>query len=105
MSANEPAMLELAIDTVDEETVRAIEEALGDVSPERWPQTREIVTIITIAASTVALINALLDLKAKLSKKGLAPPTIVIRNVERLELALPDATKTSLEALIQPTKA
>jgi hypothetical protein len=97
--------LELAVDTKDEETLRAIEQALGGVSPQRWQDTRDIITIITVVSSAVALINALLDLKNKLSKQESPPPSIVIKNVNRLELTLPNATVDSLQALIRDTDA
>jgi hypothetical protein len=93
--------LEIEIDTTDEATVRAIEDALAEVEPQRWPQTREVVTILTIAASAVALVNALLDLKKRLSKPDEPPPTVVIKNVNRLELNLSDVTPETLQQLIQ----
>jgi len=93
--------LEIEIDTTDEETVRAIEEALAELEPQRWDQTRELVTILTIAASAVALVNALLDLKKRLSKPETPPPTIVIKNVNRLELNMTEATEETLRELIE----
>lgn len=92
--------LELVIDSKDEQTLRAIEQALGGVDPQRWPETRDVMTIITVASSTVALVNALLDLRSKLAKKGTPAPSVVIKNVNRMELALPEASKETLEALI-----
>ena len=93
--------IELEIDTTDEGTIRAIEEALAGVEPQRWDQSREILTILTVAASAVALVNALLDLKKRLSKPDLPAPTIVIKNVNRLELNMSDATPETLRELIE----
>ncbi|WP_112239895.1 hypothetical protein [Kribbella monticola] len=93
--------LEIEIDTTDETTVRAIEAALAEVEPQRWDQTREVVTILTIAASAVALVNALLDLKKRLSKPDTPAPTIVIKNLNRLELNMSDATPETLRELIE----
>jgi hypothetical protein len=97
--------LELAIDTKDEDTLRAIEDALSDVAPERWPDTREIVTIIAIVSSAITLVNALLDLKKRLSKEVPSPPSIVIRNADRVELTLPNATEETLRALIEDSES
>jgi hypothetical protein len=92
--------LELAIDTKDEQTLRAIEEALGDVGPRRWPETRDILTVITVASGTDALVDALLSLKSRFGQEPAAPP-IVIKNVDRLALTLPEATPESLRELIE----
>lgn len=97
--------LEIRIETTDEVTVRAIEEALAEVEPRRWNQTREVVTILTVAASAVALVNALLDLKKRFSKPGTPPPTVVIKNVNRLELSMTDATPERLRELIEDEPA
>jgi hypothetical protein len=64
-----------------------------------------VVTILTIAASAVALVNALLDLKKRLSKPDTPPPTIVIKNVDRLELNMADASAESLQELISGAAA
>ncbi|TDU84452.1 hypothetical protein EV138_6923 [Kribbella voronezhensis] len=93
--------LEIEIDTTDEATVRAIEQALAEVEPQRWDQTREVVTILTIAASAVALVNALLDLKKRLSKPDTPAPTIVIKNLNRLELNMSEATPETLRELLE----
>jgi hypothetical protein len=97
--------LEIEIDSTDEETVRAVEQALAEVGPQRWGQTREVVTILTVAAGAVALVNALLDLKKRLEKPATAPPTIVIKNVNRLELNISDATAETLQELIKNSSA
>jgi hypothetical protein len=99
-------MLELAVDTTDEEAVSAIEEAVAAANPKRWESTRDIGTILTLASSSVGLLNALLVLKASLGKKdrdkdkeqrGL---TIVIRNAEREELRLEDVSEESVTILL-----
>jgi len=95
--------LELEIDTTDEETIHLIEQALAEASPQRWDQSREIVTILTIAASAITLVNALLDLKKRLSKPDTPPPTITIKNLDRLELTLTDTTEESLKSLTTRT--
>lgn len=94
-------MLELAVDTTDDELLREIEQAVAAANPRRWPQTRDIGTIIMLISSSAGLINALLALKASLSKKDDKPEvTIVIRNENRDEVRLPDITEQSAEALV-----
>jgi hypothetical protein len=93
-------MLELAIGTTDAQTVQDIEAALSAVSPQRWPQDRDPLAILAIAANAGTIISALLDLKDRLSKRSEPPPSIVIKNVNRLELTLPNATEETLRALI-----
>ena len=97
--------LELAIDTKDEETLRVIEATLSDVAPERWPDNRDIVTIIAIASSAITLVNALLDLKKRLKKELKSPPSVIIRNADRVELSLPDVTEETLRVLIKGSEA
>ncbi len=80
--------LELAIDTKDEQTLR---------------ETRDILTIITIASNAVALVDALLSLKSRFHQQQATPP-IVIKNVNRLELTLPNATPESLRELISDSE-
>lgn len=95
--------LELAIDSKDEQTLRVIEEALGDVNPRRWPETRDILTVITIASNAAALVDALLSLQSRFRQEQATPP-IVIKNVNRLELTLPNAAAESLRELIDDSE-
>lgn len=91
--------LELAIDTVDDESVQTIEQELVEVAPQRWPATRDIVTIITIASSAVALIEALLSLRERLLAQRHAPK-VTVKNAEREEVVLIAATRADLERLL-----
>jgi len=119
---SEEAQLEIAISGTDDATVDDIMTALADVGAERWPQTRDLQTILTVASSAVALVNALLDLRDRFFAQRAAPAddtvaagaparaagvasSIVIRNVERLEINLADATPESLQALLASARS
>ena len=110
-------MLEVAVDTTDEETLREIESMLAGANPQRWPGTRDIGSIITLASSSVGLLNALLALKGSWSARSKAKNaqggtgtdtaddakrgvTIVIRNADREELRLEDVTDQTVQILI-----
>ncbi len=97
--------LELAIRTDDPALLDEIQAWLGEANPERWPQDRDPFTILAIAANAGTIISALLDLKDRLGKREQPAPQIVIRNVERLELTLPDATEQTLRQLIDAGEA
>ncbi len=102
--ADDEVMLELAVDSTDEDLLREIEQAVAGANPQRWPETRDIGTIITLISSSAGLINALLALKASLAKKAGKPDkpdvTIVIRNESRDEVRLADMTEQSAAALV-----
>lgn len=94
-------MVELAVDTTDEELLREIEQAVAEANPQRWPETRDIGTIIALASSSVGLVNTLLALKASLAKKHDKPEvTVVIRNENRDEVRLADITEETAQALV-----
>lgn len=97
---DDQVMLEVAVKTTDTITLDEIQAALSEVNPQRWPQDRDPFTILAIAANAGTIISALLDLKDRLSKHSEPAPQIIIRNVERLELTLPDATEETLRQLI-----
>jgi predicted component of type VI protein secretion system len=101
---DDEVMLEVAVKTTDTIVVDEIQSALSEVSPQRWPQDRDPFTILAIAANAGTIISALLDLKDRLSKRSEPAPQIVIRNVERFELTLPDATEETLHQLIDAGK-
>lgn len=94
--------LEIAIGTNDEESVNEIKAVLAEINPEVWPQTREVLTIITVVASAVALVNNLLTLKKKIDelKAGADSTTIIVKNIDRSEINLLDANEESLKSLI-----
>ena len=101
---DDEVMLELAVKTTDTVALDEIQAALSEVNPQRWPQDRDPFTILAIAANAGTIISALLELKDRLSKQSKPAPQIVIRNVERLELTLPDATQETLRQLIDAGK-
>lgn len=102
--ADDEVMLELAVDSTDEDLLREIEQAVAGANPQRWPETRDIGTIITLISSSAGLINALLALKASLAKKADKPDkpavTIVIKNESRDEVRLADLTEQSAADLV-----
>ena len=55
--------LEIAITSKDERVVSEVEQALAGVNPQRWKDTRDLVTIIAVTAGIAKLITALLELK------------------------------------------
>lgn len=102
--ADDEVMLELAVDSTDEDLLREIEQAVAGANPQRWPETRDIGTIITLISSSAGLINALLALKVSLAKKADKPDkpavTIVIKNESRDEVRLADLTEQSAADLV-----
>lgn len=98
----EEASVEISIATKDEQTVREVEQALAGVNPQRWQDTRDLVTIIAVTAGIAKLISALLELKDHLAKKKseAPPPQIVINNINRQTIILADATPESLRKLL-----
>jgi hypothetical protein len=94
-------MLELAVDTTDEDLLREIEQAVLEANPQRWPETRDIGTIIALSSSSIGLVNALLALKASLARKHDKPHvTVVVRNESRDEVRLADITEQTAQALV-----
>lgn len=98
-------MLEVAVDSTDEELLLQVEQAMADASPRRWPTTRDIGTIITVVSDVTGLINALLALKAVFDKKASPSPiSIVIRNESRDEVRIADIDEHSARELVtQPS--
>ena len=96
-------MLEIRIESQDPALIAEIESALAEVNPKRWEKTRDLITIIAIAASTIELINALLELREHLSKKPDAPKIYVL-NADRKKLTVDEATEVTLTELIKPKR-
>src|SRR5437879_4426294 len=96
------ATVEISIESKDEQVLREVEQALSDVNPKRWKDTRDLVTIIAVSAGVAKLITALLELKEHLVKKKSTelPPQIVVNNINRQKIALTDATAESLRKLL-----
>jgi len=95
----EETMLEVVIETKDEDLVREVEAAIADANPTRWKDTRDILTVITIVSSSVGLVNSLLTLKDHLAKRRDAP-RVVVRNADRDACDLADAEPDELDALV-----
>ena|SRR5215469_13183070 len=99
----EEAIVEISIGTKDEKVVREVEQALADVKPERWKDSRDLVTILAVTAGVAKLIKALLELKEHLAKekeRAEPAPRIVINNINRQTIVLADATPESLRKLL-----
>lgn len=92
--------IEVQIDTVDEERIRRVETELEDVQPQRWRSARDIGTVITIASSLVGLVNSLMILKDRLAADRDAP-SVKVRNAQRDEVDLAQATREELEQLLE----
>ena len=89
-------LLELRIDSRDEAIVKEVEKNLSSVEVKRWETARmDPVTILAIAAGTVKLISALLELKAKLAQRRDAPK-VTIKSADGTSVALADATEALL---------
>jgi hypothetical protein len=93
--------LELQIDSRDEDAVNQIESALQSVEVKRWPAARmDPVTVLAIAAGTVKLISALLELKAKLKAQS-NPPEVKVLNASGAALNLVAATEPVLKEFLK----
>jgi hypothetical protein len=95
--------LEVVIDTIDEDVIRSIEETMSTIESERWKNARDIVTVLTIASSAVALVNALLTLKDRLAGETRAL-RVTVKNTDREEVDLTSATREDLERLLAERK-
>ena len=97
-------MLEIRIESQDPALIDEIESALAEVNAKRWEKTRDLVTVLSIASSAVALVSALLDLKDRLEKKPDAAKVYVL-NVDRKQLPIAEATEVALTELIESGEA
>jgi hypothetical protein len=97
---NDEQMLEVRIESQDPDLIAEVESALAEVNAKRWEKTRDLVTVLSIASSAVALVTALLDLKERLEKKAAATKVYVL-NVDRKQLAIAEATEVALTDLIK----
>lgn len=100
---NDTNALEIVIETKDEKIIQEVESELGSVNPQRWNDTRDLVTIIAIASSIVMLVKSLLELKEKFSKKPNAPK-IVIYNINREAVDLLNASENTIKSLFEEVK-
>lgn len=102
MTKNDDAVqLELQIDSRDEATVNELQSALQSVDVQRWPAARmDPVTVLAIAAASVKLISALLDLKAKLAAKN-NPPQVKVLNAAGAAMSLLSATEPALKEFLK----
>lgn len=105
MSNNDdPVQLELQIESRDEAAVNQIESALQSVDVKRWPPARmDPVTVIAIAAATVKLISALLQLKATLAAQS-NPPQVKVSNATGAAIDLATATESVLKEFIKASQ-
>jgi len=98
------AQLELRIDSRDEAIVKEVETNLSSVEVTRWKNARmDPVTILAIAAGTVKLISALLELKSKLAKRSDAPQ-VTIKSADGASVALASATEEILTEMLSAAK-
>jgi len=98
-------ILELKIESRDEEELSAIEEALsgeGGVQFERVEPARvvEPVTLIALAGAALGVVDGVLALADRL-KSQKNPPIIVIRNAAGDELSVERATRDQLEHMVE----
>lgn len=91
--------LEVIVDTKDEKALRAVEEALAGADPQRLEDTRDILTVLTIASSAAGPFNALLTSTTALPR-GRTPPGVTVKNADCEELDLAHASREQPEALI-----
>ena len=94
--------VEIAIASKDERLVSEVEHALVGVNPQRWKETRDLVTIIAVTAGIAKLVTALLELKEQWAKKKTEGPRpqIVINNINRKGIVLSEATAENLKELL-----
>ena len=98
---SEEQLLEVRIESQDPALIAEIEAALKTVNAKPWEKTRDLTTVLTIASSAVALINALLDLKERLKKKPEAAAKVYVVNADRSQLTVAEATEVDLKNLIE----
>jgi flagellar basal body P-ring protein FlgI len=102
--SDETVQLELQIESRDEATVNQVSAALQSVDVKRWPAARmDPVTVLAIAAGTVKLISALMDLKAKLATQKNAP-NVKVSNATGTVLNLATATQSLLEDFLKASR-
>jgi hypothetical protein len=102
--SSEPVELELHIDSRDEDTVSQVESTLTSIDVKRWPAARmDPVTVLAIAAATVKLITAVLELKAKLAAQH-NPPKVNLVNASGAMLNVATATQSVLEDFLHASK-
>lgn len=103
-NTDKPIQLELQIESRDESTVKQVESALQSVDVERWPAARmDPVTVLAIAAGTVKLISALLELKAKLAAQR-NPPQVTVSNATGAALNVATATESVLQDFLKASR-
>ena len=94
--------LEVQIDTLDEEDIRAAETALKapsqDISVRRWPRARVVdpLTIFAVVGGAVGLVDALLSLRERWVTRRRSVK-IRIKNEANEELELIAANRADLE--------
>ena len=103
-NSDDNIQLELQIASRDEAAVDEVASALQTVDVQRWPAARmDPVTVLAIAAGTVKLISALLDLKAKLAAQK-NPPQVTVSNVTGAALNVATATQAVLEEFLKASR-
>lgn len=100
MIAKKHIQASLVINSVDSALINEIQGHLESVDVKRERPTRDIVTVLTIAASVTQLIKAVLELqKARTGKPDQGNITVV--NIENQSLLLTDVNKEKLARLLK----
>lgn len=98
--------IELQIDSLAEEDVRAVEDVLQEprygVSVRRLPRPRVVdpLTMFALIGGTVGLVDALLSLQERWITRRRAVK-VLMRNEDGYEIELTTANRTSLESFIE----
>jgi len=87
--------LEIELNTIEQ----AIESDLRAVNPKRCKETRDLMTVLTVVSTVATLIETLLEIREKLTKQRTAPE-ITMRNANRDELRLREASEEQIRAFV-----
>lgn len=73
----ESVRVDVSVESTDPEVISAVEAPLQSLQPERLEATREILTVLTVAAAVVTLAKGLVDLWKSLHRQS-DPPKVTI---------------------------
>ena len=89
----EGVRVDVSVESTDPEVISAVEAPLQSLQPERLEATREILTVLTVAAAVVALAKGLVDLWKSLRRQS-DPPKVTIEVASGDLLVLSDVTSS-----------
>jgi hypothetical protein len=85
--------VDVSVESTDPEVISAVEAPLQSLQPEQLEATREILTVLTVAAAVVALAKGLVDLWKSLRHQP-DPPKVTIEVASGDSLVLTDVSSS-----------